>query len=114
MSALSPYPYVSIHVCRAIVRPHGSASDNDPSIPLDTTGERVWWLQFVEKDWKNSDITHLRRRVQTRELLLVLGAKQNDGNHQNDDNGGGDSNTVLSLAPGPRQTSDNEKKKTNK
>ena len=89
---------LSTHTNRAVVRRHGDGGTN---IPLDNAGESFWWLQFTEKDWKSADICHLRRKVQLRELLLVLGTEPSDGNQQNDDDGGSSSKTVFSLAPGP-------------
>ena len=84
--------------CRAaLCRESGKnvASASTSAISLDTLEEVLWWARFGDRDYKSLGSTNLRASVTLRELLLILGAAQEDAS-----SGCSGGSGTLCLAPG--------------
>ena len=92
-----------VHAYRAMFRRPGSATP----IPLDNAGERVWWLQFADKEWKSTNVKTLQETVPLGALLIALRTKPDADRHRHDDADA--SAPTLGLAPGLSQSRSGKK-----
>ena len=76
-------------------------------IPLDNAGERVWWLQFADKEWKSANVKTLQETVPLGALLIALRTKPDADRHRHDDADA--SAPTLGLAPGLSQSRSGKK-----
>ena len=60
-------------------------------IPLETLGDLSWWARFTDEDYENQTLENIRTSMSLGEVLLILGAAQDDD----------PAIATLHLAPGP-------------